>query len=186
MNIIPLDGGIHNRRNFDCGEPSLNKFLQEQAQQAAKRFGSKTVVLVDDDANADPAIILGYHTTLISHVETAAIPEGKFGKEPVPMLLLARIAIDRRFQGKGFGSFLLMDVLKKAKAIADATALFGVFLDALDDNVEKFYLKFGFKALTDKPRHLYMPIGTIVEMVKRTEAMMKESASTETPSPQES
>jgi GNAT superfamily N-acetyltransferase len=186
LNIIPLDGGIHNRRNFDCGEPSLNKFLQEQAQQAARRFGSKTVVLVDDDANADPTIILGYHTTLIAHVDPAAIPEGKFGKELVPMLLLARIAIDRRFQGKGLGSFLLMDVLKKAKAIADATALFGVFLDALGDDVEKFYLKYGFKALTDKPRHLYMPIGPIVEMVKRHQAMMKESAATETPPPQES
>ena len=166
MKIIPLDGSIHDRRNFDCGDLSLNKFLQEQAQQKAKRFGSKTVVLVHDD---DPTTILGYHTTLIAHVETTAMPEGRLGKDPIPMLFLARFAVDQRFQGKGFGRILLIDVLKKAKVIAEATALFGVVLDAIlvaiDDEAERFYLKFEFKALTDRPRHLYLPIGTILQLL---------------------
>jgi GNAT superfamily N-acetyltransferase len=164
LKIIPLDGSIHDRRNFDCGDLSLNKFLQEQAQQKAKRFGSKTVVLVHDD---DPTTILGYHTTLIAHVETAAIPESKLGKDPIPMLFLARFAVDQRFQGKGFGRVLLIDVLKKAKAIAEATALFGVVLDTIDDEAERFYLKFEFKALTDRPRHLYLPIGTILQLLDK-------------------
>ena len=162
MKIVPLDGGVHKRNNFDCGQPSLNNFLQQQAQQAAKRYGSKTFVLVQDD---DQETILGYHTTLFTQIDPAVIPQGRLGRGPIPMLLLARFAVDSRVQGKGFGKILLIDVLRRAKLIAENTALYGVVLDAIDDDAQKFYLKFGFKALTDSPRRLYMPIGTILELL---------------------
>jgi GNAT superfamily N-acetyltransferase len=161
LKILPLDGGLHNRAAFDCGEPSLNTFLQQQAQQAARRYGSKTFVLVQED---DEQTILGYHTTLLAQVDPAIIPESRLGRGPIPMLLLARFAVDRRMQGKGFGKILLVDVWRRAQIIAANTALYGVVLDALNDEAEKFYEKHGFKALTDKPRHLYMPIGTIREL----------------------
>jgi len=162
LKIVPLDGGVHDRSNFDCGQPSLNNFLQQQAQQAARRYGSKTFVLVHDD---DEQTILAYHTTLFAQIEPGIIPQGRLGRNPIPMLLLARFAVDRRVQGKGFGKILLVDVWRRAKVIAENTALYGVVLDAIDDDAEKFYQKFGFKALTDNPRHLYMPIGTILELL---------------------
>jgi len=162
LKIVPLDVGVHKRGNFDCGEPTLNKFLREQPQQAARRYGSKTFVLVHED---DPETIIGYHTTLLTQTDPSIIPKSKLGKAPLPMLLLGRLAVDRHIQGKGFGSILLIDVLRRAKIIGENTALYGVVLDALNQQAEKFYLKHGFEPLTDDPLHLYIDIGTIRQLL---------------------
>ncbi|MBO0862227.1 MAG: GNAT family N-acetyltransferase [Chloracidobacterium sp.] len=158
--IIVLLSSHHDRKAFNCGEPSLNKYLQQQARQSAAKRVSRTFVAVDDEKTST---ILGYHTTLVSILEASQIPS-KISKSRIPALLLARLAVDQQFQGQGIGEFLLLDVLRRAVVISEQTGLYAVVLDALTDRAKNFYLRYGFSELLDDPYHLYIPIGTIVDL----------------------
>lgn len=85
-------------------------------------------------------------------------------KSRIPALLLARLAVDSQSQRQGIGEFLLLDVLKRAVIISEQTGLYAVVLDALTERAKSFYLSYGFKELLDDPLHLYLPIGTILEL----------------------
>ena len=159
MIILPLSA-LHNRKAFDCGEPLLNQYLQQHARQSTERRISRTFVAV---ATPDSPAILGYHTTLVTTLEVQQVP-GKVSKAKIPTLLLARLAADQQCQGQGVGKFLLLDVLKRALIISEQTGLYAVVLDALTENAKNFYLRFGFRELLDDPFHLYLPIGTIIEL----------------------
>src|SRR5262249_17448232 len=88
----------------------------------------------------------------------------KISKSRIPALLLARLAVDQRFQGQGIGEFLLLDVLRRAVVISEQTGLHAVVLDALTDRAKDFYLRYGFSELLDDPYHLYIPISTIIDL----------------------
>ena len=150
----------HDRKAFDCGEPSLNQYLQQHARQSAEKRISRTFVAV---TKPDSPAILGYHTTLVTTLEVTQVPT-KLGKAKIPALLLARLAVDQQFQGQGVGEFLLLDVLRRAVIISEQTGLYAVVLDALTENAKSFYLRYGFRELLDDPFHLYVPIGTIIEL----------------------
>ena len=80
------------------------------------------------------------------------------------MLLLAWLGVDSRFQGQGLGQVLIFDVLRRARIIAQQTALHGVILDALNDRAKALYLRLGFIPLKDEEWGLFMPIGTILSL----------------------
>jgi GNAT superfamily N-acetyltransferase len=157
--IAPLSPH-HDRKSFDCGEPSLNQYLQQQARQGVAKRVSRTFVVVEDE---EAPTILGYHTTLVTILEVTQIP-AKVSKSRIPALLLARLAVDQQHQRQGIGEFLLLDVLRRAVVISEQTGLHAVVLDALTDRAKDFYLRYGFSELLDDPYHLYIPIGTIIEL----------------------
>jgi GNAT superfamily N-acetyltransferase len=157
--IAPLSSH-HDRKDFNCGELSLNQYLQQQARQSSAKRISRTFVAVEDQ---ESPTILGYHTTLVTILEVAQVP-AKISKSRIPALLLARLAVDQKFQGKGIGEFLLLDVLRRAVIISEHTGLHAVVLDALTDRAKNFYLRYGFNELLDDPYHLYIPIGTVIEL----------------------
>lgn len=159
MIILPLSSH-HDRKAFDCGEPPLNQYLQQQARQSAEKRLSRTFVAV---AGEQSPTVLGYHATLVTTLEVNQVP-AKLTKAGIPALLLARLAVDRKSQGQGIGAFLLLDVLKRAVIIPEQTGLYAVVLDALTERAKSFYLSYGFKELLDDPLHLYLPIGTILEL----------------------
>ena len=159
MIIVPLST-LHDRQAFDCGEPSLNQYLQQHARQSAERRISRTFVAV---TAPEAPVILGYHTTLVTTLEVTQVP-AKVSKARIPALLLARLAVGRQFQGQGVGEFLLLDVLRRAVVISEQTGLYAVVLDALTETAKSFYLRYGFRELLDDPFHLYLPIGTIIEL----------------------
>ena len=158
MIILPLNNS-HDRKSFDCGEPSLNEFLQRYARQSAAKRISKTAVAVAHETATE---IFGYHTTLVTTIKIEHIPV-KLGKTGIPSYLLARLAVDLNQQGKGIGEDLLYDVFRRAVLIAEQTGLYAVVLDALNDRAKKFYLSYGFQELLDDPLHLYLPVETIVQ-----------------------
>ena len=159
MIITPLST-LHDRKNFDCGEPSLNQYLQQQAKQSAEKRISRTFVAVE---SSNSSTILGYHTTLVTTLKVEQVP-GKVSKAKIPALLLARLAVNRHYQQQGVGGFLLLDVLKRAVIISEQTGLYAVVLDALTESAKNFYSHFGFKELLDNPLHLYLPINTLIEL----------------------
>ena len=85
----------------------------------------------------------------------------KMPKHPIPVILLARLAVDRTMQGKGLGRGLLMDALHRALEVSQSLGVYAVEVDALDQNAKSFYEKYGFAPLPDQELHLYLPMTTI-------------------------
>lgn len=159
--ITALDS-THDRGDFDCGEPSLNDYLKRFALQNAKQGLGRTWVAVE----AGGVAVKGYYTLVSSSVSFDIVPK-KLPRYPVPVILLARLAVDLRYQGQRFGADLLLDALERAAEVADEVGVYAVVLDALHDSAQRFYLKYGFEPLTDDHLHLYLPIKTIKQLFSK-------------------
>ncbi|MDQ3813874.1 MAG: GNAT family N-acetyltransferase [Armatimonadota bacterium] len=151
----------HDRSAFDCGQASLNTFLQRQARQnAARNLGVTHVVVPAPGA----ATILGYYTLVVRSIERDILPQAhKFPRDQIGVVLLGRLAVDQRAQGQGLGTAMLLRAIEQTERAARDLGIYALVVDALDEAARQWYLKlnFGFKELLDDPRHLYLPIETI-------------------------
>lgn len=152
-----LDPKLHDRAAFACGEPSLDTYLKRQASQDAKRDVAKTYVLSPTD---DPASIVGYYTLSSFAMLLGELPEQVLRRLPryerIPAVLVGRLARDQRFRGTGLGELLLMHALEQALRVSEQVGAHAVVVDALNDHAAAFYQRFGFIALEDDPRRLYL------------------------------
>jgi GNAT superfamily N-acetyltransferase len=160
--IRPLDS-THDRKVFDCGVPALNDFLHKTARQHRDKGLSNTFVLLDENT---PHEILGFFTLSFLEVEAAALP-GKYSRRlpkssRLPAAKLARLAVDKRCQGKGYGDLLMADAVKRIVAtINESGGITGFFVDAKDEHAKRFYLRYGFILLQDTPLTLFLPLQTL-------------------------
>lgn len=156
--IEPLQSH-HDRKNFDCGEKSLNDYLQRYARQNAENGSSRTYVAVRPDENQ----ICGYFTLSAGTVAVTDFPEEIRRGWPrlVPSVHLGRIAVDTRFQRQRLGNSLMVAVFETATEASDLIGIAVVELWAINDTVRAFYERFEFAPLLDDPLHLYVPISTI-------------------------
>ena len=156
----------HDRAGFRCGSPPLDTYLQQLARKDTERHVAAAFVMVEEAA---PATIVGYYTLSAFAVEVAELPEEIQKKLPryprLPATLLGRLARDERFPGTG--SLLLVDALAKAHRQAAQIASLAVVADAKDDAALRFYRKFGFASLGGHPRRVFLPMGTIGELVRK-------------------
>lgn len=150
----------HNRDVFDCGEPVLNDYLRRFAMQNARQGLGRTWVVVEPQTLS----VQGYYTLVGSSISPDVVPK-KLPRYPVPAILLARLAVDRRFQGRRLGEDLLLDALARSADVADEIGVYAVVVDAMQAPVRDFYLKYGFQSLTDHDLHLFLPIKTIKQLV---------------------
>jgi GNAT superfamily N-acetyltransferase len=136
---------------FDCGVEELNRYLQKHALQAQAGDGARSYVsLLGSD-------IAGYYTLAYGSVEFGTAPSRVtkgLARHPVPVMLLARLAVDVRFGGQGLGTELLRDALLRTLAAADIAGLRAVVVDAKDDVAKRFYEKFHFEPFADNPFRL--------------------------------
>lgn len=154
--VIELLGKQHNRDKFDCGEQSLNEFLKKYARQnSEKGFGRTFVAVLPDETD-----VLGYYTISSGSISFEIVPE-KLPRYPIPTVHLGRLATDVKLRGQGLGELLLIDALERTVLVAAELGVYAVELYALTDNAKRFYLKYGFVALTDDEKHLYLPIETL-------------------------
>lgn len=157
--IQPLDRR-HDRSAFRCGHVLLDEFLRLRVTQYERRRLGKTIVAVQDGSTR----VIGFATLAASAVAFANVPRGlsrTLPSHPVPVVLLARLAVDTDFQGRGIGEALLLDVLERAAALSEKLGVFAVEVVAIDDAAAAFYRKYGFTALLDDERHLFLPIATV-------------------------
>ena len=147
--------GNHDRHEFDCGRQELNDWLQQVARQHQDKGLSKTFVAVREDA---PTRICGYYALTLAELENRHLPEAWRKKLPrrIPGVRLGRLAVDRRYQGKGLGELLLVDALTRAQRIYVEAGGIGLFVDALDGQAAGYYLNFGFDASPDNPLLLFL------------------------------
>jgi predicted GNAT family N-acyltransferase len=149
----------HNRKNFDCGEESLNTFLAKFARQNSERgLGRTYVAVLPDDST-----IYGYYTISNGSVRFDAVPD-KMPRYPIPVVLLGRLAVDIKAKGEGLGEYLLLAALKQALDSAETVGIYAVEVYALNEQAKKFYQKYGFLEFLDDPLHLHLPIETIKEL----------------------
>jgi len=149
----------HDRESFDCGEESLNRYLAQLARQKADRDLGVTFVLVPERGSRE---VLGYYTLVAGTVGGGALPEkGLMRQRTVPVIRLARLAVDRRRQGQGFGESLLFHALHRAQLVAEMVGAYAVVVDALNDRASSFYVRYGFQPLLDDPLHLYMTLNSV-------------------------
>jgi GNAT superfamily N-acetyltransferase len=156
MRIIPLTGN-HDRQGFDCGQPELNHWLQRVARQHNDKGLSRTFVATLDE---QPAQICAYYALTLTEVDTSALPNTGRKKLPrlIPGVRLGRLAVDQRYQGKRLGELMLMDALDRVRRITEHAGVVGLFVDAIDVQVAKFYTRYGFVAFVDDPLKLFLPI----------------------------
>ncbi len=104
----------HNRKSFDSGSESLNKFIKNLARQHADRGISRTFVLIEGD---HPKIILGYFTLIICEVIPANIPDPRLQRypHPIPAAKLVRLAVSLNHQKKGMGKILMIEALRRTQ-----------------------------------------------------------------------
>ncbi len=107
---------------------------------------------------------LGYYTLASGAIDVESLPakQGrKLPRHPVPVVLLARLSVDRTVHGRGLGGFLLRDALIRSLDLSETLGIHAVIVDALDAEARAFYERFGFAALTDDPMRLFLPVSTI-------------------------
>ena len=149
----PLDK-THDRNAFDCGVESLNQYLKRYALQNQRRDAARTYVILSDEGR-----IAGFYTLVFGSVavgETTADVASGLGKYPVPIMLVARLAVDVREKGKGYGTALLRDALLRTMRASEIAGLRAVLVHAKDDAAKEFYERFGFKPSPHNDYHLFL------------------------------
>lgn len=143
----------HELAEFDCGKAPLNDFLSKYALQNQASGGARTYVLTRGQR------VIGYYSLAPASVapdhSTARVMKGQ-GRYPVPVILMARFAIDLREQGKGYGKILFRDALQRALFGAEAIGGRAFLVHAKDDEARAFYERFGMEASPTNPLHLFL------------------------------
>ncbi|HEY0458531.1 MAG TPA: GNAT family N-acetyltransferase [Pyrinomonadaceae bacterium] len=158
METKPLDK-LHDRASFDCGVEPLNEYLKKYALQNQKKDAARTFVLTTQENR-----ILAYYTLVfgsVSFEETTADISAGLGKYPIPVILLARLAIDAGEKGKGLGKTLLRDALLRAVSASEIAGLRAFLVHAKDAAAKAFYEKFGFEPSPHNEFHLFLKIADI-------------------------
>ena len=143
----------HVVEGFDCGKEPLNRFLTRYALSNQRANASQTYVAVEGKR------VVGYHTLVVGEVEFESAPERlKKGMAhyPVPLVILARLAIRTDRQGQGLGSGLLKDALLRTLHAADIVGVRALAVHAKDEAARKFYEHFDFRPSPTDPLHLFL------------------------------
>jgi GNAT superfamily N-acetyltransferase len=153
----------HAVEGFDCGVEALNRFLSRFALANQRANASRTYVALDN------GIVIGFHTLVVGEVAPDHAPERLskgLARHPVPLLVLARLAVGVNHQGRGIGAGLLKDAILRTLAAADIAGIRAMAVHAKNDRARCFYEHFGFEASPTDPLHLYVLIKDLRGMQK--------------------
>lgn len=153
-----LDKSKHDTKALDCGKPVMNQFLSRFAAKHADLGLSSTWVLLED-VQAQKLPVAAYYTLAAATLHKASLPTTQsLPAYPIPVVLLARLAIDRKYQGQGLGEKILISALRHSvKLTEQGLPAFGLLLDVLDTEALVFYQRFDFfEPLTDDPMRLFV------------------------------
>ena len=143
----------HAVEDFDCGQAALNRFLLRFALSSQQANAAQTYVGLAD------AEIVGFYTLVVGEVAYADAPERLtkgLARHPVPLMLLARLAVSVAWQGRGIGAGLLKDAMRRTVQVADIVGIRALAAHAKDDAARAFYEHFGFVASPSDPLHLFI------------------------------
>jgi predicted N-acetyltransferase YhbS len=148
----PLDA-LQKVESFDCGKPALTDWLLRHARQAQGSGSARTFVVCDGDR------VAGYYSLTVGQIDTLDAPERirrGMGQYPIPLVILARLAVDVAYQGRGLGISLLQDAIRRTIALAQQAGIRALLTHPIDANAEAFYRRFGFEPTLVPERQLIL------------------------------
>lgn len=148
----------HAVEQFTCGQPELDRFLIRHALRAQQANSSQTYVGLSGNT------VIGFYTLVAGEVRHADAPERVvkgMPRHPIPILVLARLAVHIEWQGRGIGAGLLLNALGRTLQVADMVGVRALVVHARDDSAARFYRHFGFAPSPTDSRHLFMLIKDI-------------------------
>ena len=145
----------HHVSGFACGEPVLDDWLKRRAMANQASGASRTFVVADARHS-----VLGYYAVAAGAVSHALATGGvrRNMPDPVPVLVLARLAVDQRAQGIKLGSSLLQDAVNRALTVAQNTGVRALLVHALHERAQRFYQHYGFGASPVDPMVLMLRV----------------------------
>lgn len=150
------------RGGFDCGKEPLNEWLQTQASQQERSGITRTFLAVDSESGR----VVGYYATTTYRLEldevATALGAGR-RRYPVPAVLLARLAVDTRWQGQGLGGHLLIHALQTIAGASRSIGFEVLVVHAIDREAVTFYTRAGFTRFLDHELHMYMTVKDLLK-----------------------
>lgn len=143
----------HDVELFDCGKEPFNRFLIRYALQNQQMGASQTYLALQDSA------VVGYYTLVFGQVAFTDAPERLrkgVAQHPIPLMVLARLAVSSDAIGRGIGAGLLKDAMLRTLQAADIAGLRALTVHAKDDEARSFYEHFDFIASPTDPMHLFV------------------------------
>lgn len=151
--FVELDKATHDRVSFDCGELELNTFIQTQAAKHMEVGVSRTMLLPASVPLPDGKYpICAFYTIAPSSISRETLPEAlakKLPRYPVPVFLLAQLAVHSEYHGKGLGKITLIKALEYLWEVNAHIKAYAVVVDCLNNDAKQFYLKYGFEVLCE-------------------------------------
>ena len=140
---------------------ALNLYLQRMANQDQKQSLTKVYVLADGER------VIGYYSLSAHSVSKDHLPEDRQfgGYHEIPFLLLGRLAVDRHYQGLGYGDVLILHAFATTMEAAEKVGIMGMVVDAKDENAASFYQGFGFKRLASTKNRLVLPLSALAKLI---------------------
>lgn len=161
--IIRLLEEDDHRSSFESGEAEIDRFFRNHALTNHRAGISRVYVAVDEPSSRD---VLGFYALSTTSVESSAVQDlasMSLPRYPMPALLIGQLAVDQRERGRGLGRALLKDALDNCLKIAKRVAVFGILVDALNEDVIGFYERFGFEKIPPEktPQPMFLPMATL-------------------------
>ncbi len=165
--FVELSKSKHDRNSFDCGEQELNVFIKTQAAKHMQAGISRTMIL----PSAQPLLnqkyaICAFYSVAPSSISRETLPvqqAKKLPRYPIPVFLLAQLAVHKEFHGSGLGKISLIRALKYLWEVNFYMRAYAVVVDCLTDSAQAFYAKYGFEVLCEHNgrMRMYLPMKTI-------------------------
>ncbi len=144
---------LHRLELFDCGRPVLSDWLKRHARQAQGSGSARTFVVCDADR------VVGYFSLTVGQIDTLEAPERVrrgMGQYPIPLILLARLAVDLDYQGRGLGVSLLQEAIRRAVIVSEHAGIRALLTHPIDAQADAFYRRFGFESTPGNDRQLIL------------------------------
>ena len=160
VRVEPLERGRHHVADFTCGNGALDRWLHASAGQAQRADVARTYVAV-----SDAQVVVGYYTLVAGQVEyddaPRAVAKGVSRHFPLPVGLVARLAVATTHQGRGLGSDLLRDGLRRLAAASEQIGMRAALVHAIDEHAAAFYRRHGFEPATTDGLTLMLPLAAV-------------------------
>ena len=143
----------HRLDSFDCGKPTLTEWLVRHARQAQGSGSARTFVSCEDER------VAGYYSVTVGQIDTLEAPDRVrrgMGQHPIPLIILARLAVDLDYQKRGLGFSLLQDAIRRACAVAEHAGIRALLTHPLDAEADAFYRRFGFESTPENEQQLIL------------------------------